>query len=285
VARTGADGGLVGWLVGQLVGLLVCLWVGGVNRLRVVTYNIEFGGSGRLEPLFEVLRHVGADVMALTEADDPALVSSLASRLDAEYVWAPGSGDRHIATLSRRPIATWEIYNTPPLTQAILETRVRLGSDAVTVFNVHLRPRLLLPFEVRRWQTVGHLLWLIRARQPGPHLIVGDLNAAAPGDRVLHHKNPAPMRRQMALQLFIVFRLAVPRLLRAGYVDCFRRLNPDDPGLTFMPANRTTRYDYILADPQLAPALRACWVVDDIPAVNVASDHLPVAAEFEINSV
>lgn len=256
-----------------------------MDRLRVVTYNIEFGGSGRLEPLSEVLCHVDADVMALTEADDPSVVSALASRLGAVYVWAPGSGDRHIATLSRRPIVEWQIYNTPPLTQAILQTRFETGANNLTVYNAHFRPRLLLPFEIRRWQTVGHLLRLIRARQPGPHLIVGDLNAVAPGDPILHHKNPAPMQRQVAFQLFIVFRLAIPRLLRAGYVDCFRRLNPNDPGYTFMPANRTTRYDYILADPDLAPGLRVCRVVDDIPAVYEASDHLPVVAEFEFSGV
>lgn len=256
-----------------------------MGRLRIVTYNIEFGGSGRLEPLYDVLRHVDADVMALTEADDPDLVATLAARLDAEYVWAPGSGDRHIATLSRYPILAFDIYNTPPLTQAILRTRIDAGGDRLTVYNAHFRPRLLLPFEIRRWQTVGHLLRLIRAQQPGPHLIVGDLNAVAPGDPVLHRRNPAPMRRQMALQLFIVVRLAVPRLLRAGYVDCFRRLHPDDPGHTFMPANRTTRYDYILADVGLAPRLRACRVVDDIPAVYAASDHLPVVAEFELGGV
>jgi exonuclease III len=256
-----------------------------VGRLRVVTYNIEFGGSGRLEPLYEVMRHVDADVVALTEADDRDLVSVLAARLGAVYVWAPGSGDRHIATLSRRPILEWEIYNSPPLTQAILQTRFAIGSSSVTVYNAHFRPRLLLPFEIRRWQTVGHLLRLIRAGQPGPHLIVGDLNAVAPGDPVLHHKNPAPMRRQMALQLFIVFRLTIPRLMKAGYIDCFRRLNPNNPGYTFMPANRTTRYDYILADPHLAPSLRACRVVDDVPAVYAASDHLPVMADFELGGV
>jgi endonuclease/exonuclease/phosphatase family metal-dependent hydrolase len=30
--------------------------------------------------------------------------------------------------------------------------------------------------------------------------------------------------------------------------------------------------------------LRACRVVDDIQAVNVASDHLPVLAEFEMGN-
>jgi endonuclease/exonuclease/phosphatase family metal-dependent hydrolase len=48
-----------------------------------------------------------------------------------------------------------------------------------------------------------------------------------------------------------------------------------------MPGNRTTRYDYIFADRSLAPALSACRVVDDVEAVNIASDHFPLLAEFE----
>ena len=114
----------------------------------------------------------------------------------------------------------------PPLTQAVLETALDLSGKTLTVYNVHLLPYLLLPFEIRRWQAVGALLAVIRARQPGPHLIVGDLNAIAPGDRVLQHKNPPRMRRLMAMQLGLIFRLAVPRLLTAGYIDCFRQLHP-----------------------------------------------------------
>ena len=48
-----------------------------------------------------------------------------------------------------------------------------------------------------------------------------------------------------------------------------------------MPGNLTTRYDYIMASPDLAPALQSCRVVDEIEAVNVASDHLPLLAEFQ----
>jgi hypothetical protein len=49
------------------------------------------------------------------------------------------------------------------------------------------------------------LLAIIRARQPGRHLILGDLNAIAPGDRVLQQRNPARMRRIMWLQLGLNF--------------------------------------------------------------------------------
>lgn len=250
--------------------------------LRVLTYNLYFGGADRLEEIYTVLAHVGADVVGLTEADDPAVVKTLAERLELYHVWAEGSGDRHIATLSRFPILEWQIYRRPPLTQAVLETKLALPGETVSIYNAHFLPTLLLPFEIRRWQAVGKLLQIIQTRRPGPHLIMGDLNAIAPGDRVLQRNNPARMRRLMAWQFNIIFRLALPRLLKAGYTDCFRHLHPPTDGFTWMPGNLTTRYDYILADPLLTARLQSCRVIDEIQAVCTASDHLPLLAEFEL---
>ncbi|MBE7470302.1 MAG: endonuclease/exonuclease/phosphatase family protein [Anaerolineales bacterium] len=250
--------------------------------LRVLTYNLYFGGTDRLEEIYTVLAHVGADIIGLTEADDPAVVAALAARLGLHHIWAKGSGDRHIATLSRYPIAEWQIYRTPPLTQAVLETKLALPNGAISVYNAHFLPTLLLPFEVRRWQAVGKLLQVIQSRRPGAHLIMGDLNAIARGDRVLQRNNPARMRRLMALQLNMIFRLALPRLLKAGYTDCFRHLHPHDDGFTWMPGNLTTRYDYILADPAMTARLQTCRVIDNIEAVCTASDHLPLLAEFKL---
>lgn len=252
-------------------------------NFRIATYNLQFGGREQMEAIATVLAHVDADVVTLTEADDREVVVTLAERLDLHHVWAQGSGDRHVAALSRYPVRSWEIYNTPPLTQAALETRLAHPLGPITVYCLHFLPFLLLPFEIRRWQAVGRLLQIIEDTQPGPHLITGDLNAIGPGDRVLQHRNPPRMRRVMALQLFLIFRLAIPRLLKAGYTDCYRHLHPHEDGFTWMPGNRTTRYDYIMADRRLAPALKASRVVDDAPGVEVASDHFPLLADFEID--
>lgn len=247
-------------------------------KVRALAYNVDGAAAERRPALKAVLDDANADVIALTEADDSAVAAALADDLGFQHVWARGSGDRHAAVLSRWPITRSANHTGPPLTQAALEVEVALPDGrALSLYNVHLLPYLLLPFEVRRWQAVGRLLEIIRRRAPGPHLILGDLNAIAPGDRVLQRRNPARMRRVMALQFNLIFRLALPRLLRAGYVDCFRRLHPDDDGFTWRPGNRTTRYDYILADPVLARFLKTCQVLDDA----LASDHLPVLAEFD----
>lgn len=252
-----------------------------MRRLRVVTYNIEAGWPERLEALTNVLITLRADIIALNEADHAEVVADLAARLAMQHVWQRGSGDRHIATLSRFPIMSQTIYNRPPLTQAVLRTRHALPWGEVTVYNCHFLPYLLLPYELHRWRAVGALLKRIADEPPGLHLIMGDINAIGSGDRVLQRRNPARMRRVMWLQLGLIFRLALPRLVRAGYVDCFRRLHPATDGFTWRPGNLTTRYDYILADPLMAACLRACRVVEEAPGVAAASDHLPLLAEFE----
>ena len=250
--------------------------------MKVLTYNLELGGRAQLDAIHEVLAHINADVIGLTEADDHEVVKILGERLELHHAWGKGSGERHIALLSRYPIQQWQIYNQPPLTQAALEAKLDLPGGPLTVYNVHLLPFLLLPFEIRRWQAVGKLLEIIRQKPPTPHLIIGDVNAIGPGDRVLQHKNPVRMRRLMLLQLRLIFHLAIPRLLRAGYTDCFRHLHPDEDGFTWWTINPTTRYDYIFADRQLLPTLQSCRVVTDHPAIRHASDHFPLLATFDL---
>ena len=254
------------------------------DLFSIATYNLEFGGREQVEAIQAVLAHMDADIVGLTEADDAAVVAKLAERLHYHHVWAEGSGDRHIALLSRCPILDWRIYNRQPLTQAVLQTTVQGPNGRLTFYTVHFLPYLLLPFELHRWLAVGKLIKLVRQQRPGPHLIIGDLNAIGPGDRVLQHLNPVRMQRTMRWQLGVVFRLAIPRLLRAGYVDCFRRLHPHDDGFTwYTREHRTTRYDYILADEEMIGRLRSCRVVDEIEAVSQASDHFPLLAEFDMS--
>ncbi len=251
-----------------------------MKQLRILTYNLEFGGREQIEAIYTVLNQCQADIIGLTEADDPEVVRILAERLGMEHIWAEGSGDRHIATLSRYPIQSWHIYNTPPLTQAVLETIIQTPQHPITIYNVHFLPFLLLPFELRRWQAVGKLLALIQAKPATPHLIIGDLNAIGPKDRVLQKNNPPRMKRIMMLQLRLIFRLAIPRLLKAGYTDCFRQLHPREDGFTWWTINPTTRYDYIMADPLMTPRLQSCRVIDDLPEIQIASDHFPLLATF-----
>ena len=47
--------------------------------LRVLSYNIRFGGTGREREISEVIRSAAPDVVMLQEAINPAVVESLAA--------------------------------------------------------------------------------------------------------------------------------------------------------------------------------------------------------------
>lgn len=257
--------------------------------LKTATYNIEMGGNGREAQLLTVLRQTDADIIALTEADDEAVVGQLAAELGMHYQWARGSGDRHVATLSRYPIQRWAIYNKKPLTQAALSTTIALPFaqlPQITIYNVHLRPDPFWHFELLRWLAVFQLRRVIRREQHGAHLIMGDLNTFAPGDRVdietLLRFTSDRDRQRHARQRYKFLRIAHRQLVRAGYLDCYRRLNPIADGFSFMRHQiPISRMDFVLADAQLATRLICCDIVHSDTAYE-ASDHFPVVAGFQV---
>jgi exodeoxyribonuclease-3 len=248
-----------------------------MTSFRVATYNLQDGGKGRVSQLLAVMKATGADIFALTEADDPEVVAELADGLGMEHVWARGAWDRHLAVLSRFPILDHTIFNQPPITQGALQVRLDVEGQELTVFSLHLRPYPLAIYEFRRWQAVRGLLKVIAEQQLGPHLLAGDFNTVAPGDRYQKQHIGPGLRRLLWLQGGRFIRLAMPVLFKAGYVDSFRMLNPGDPGFSYrLWGHHIARFDYLIADPQLAPRLQRCWQEVD----EAASDHDVLVAEF-----
>ena len=81
-------------------------------------------------------------------------------------------------------------------------------------------------------------------------------------------------------------RWTVPRLLGAGYVDCYRHLHPRAHGYTcatWMPA---ARIDYVFASPEAFPLVTGCDVLTGrgraAREVASASDHFPVYADLSL---
>ena len=64
----------------------------------------------------------------------------------------------------------------------------------------------------------------------------------------------------------------------AGFVDAFRRCQPEGPGGTMPAAAPSVRLDYIMLDGSLAATLTSCRVAEVGPVSALASDHLPVVA-------
>jgi endonuclease/exonuclease/phosphatase family metal-dependent hydrolase len=105
--------------------------------------------------------------------------------------------------------------------------------------------------------------------------VIGPLTALLPESRTLDR-----MLGRM------IERWAIPRLLDAGYVDCYRHLHPRAHGYTcatWMPA---ARVDYAFASPEVVPQVVACDVVRGHGRgggeVGRASDHFPLTVDVEI---
>ena len=81
---------------------------------------------------------------------------------------------------------------------------------------------------------------------------------------------------------FYAGRGSISMLRKAGYIDCFRLKNPNDPGFTCPAGSVAGRIDYIFASPELAERLSESYVVTEGNGIRgeEASDHLPIVAEF-----
>jgi exonuclease III len=81
-------------------------------------------------------------------------------------------------------------------------------------------------------------------------------------------------------------RWTVPRMLGAGYVDCYRAVHPVGEGYTCATWLPAARIDYVFADPPMAKRVVRCEVVGGDghpdPDALAASDHFPVVADFRL---
>jgi endonuclease/exonuclease/phosphatase family metal-dependent hydrolase len=96
-----------------------------------------------------------------------------------------------------------------------------------------------------------------------------------------------PVSRSMDRMLGrLIERWTVERLLKEGYVDCYRQVHPRARGLTCATWQLSARVDYVFATDDLADHVLGADVVGGRtwpdPDAAVASDHYPVVAEFSV---
>lgn len=249
-----------------------------------MTYNILDGGLGRESHIADVLQSVQPDVVVLQELFQPDLASSLASKFGMKYFFAAGNSIRHMALLSRLPITACRSYHPfPPIHRTLLEAEIEfMPGQSVYVFGVHLMAHYSLLLEAWRWWEIKVILQYIESKNANPCVMVGDFNTIAPQDQVVTRTMPLSLRLMLGLQGGHVFRFTIRQVLSAGWADCFRYLHPAEHGFTLPPPLPNARLDYIFANGAITPHLRRCFVVYEPSAVQQASDHYPVVAEFEL---
>lgn len=249
-------------------------------NLKLLSYNIRFGGTGRESRLAEVIRAVSPDLVVFQEATDPRVIEKLSIDTDFRY-WAAQRA-HSIAYISRIKIGYHEWHYPAGAKHSFLEI-VPDGSEA-RIFGLHLSARFSKWDERQRGREIRNLLKGIERHQHGFHVLVGDFNTLAPGEILDVKRMPAWIRGLVWISGRDIQRETIQVMLDAGYADGFRLLHPDIKGYTFPTWDPHLRLDYVFVPSSFATGLKACEVVDHPAGVSTASDHLPLLAELEITN-
>lgn len=161
----------------------------GTQLVRVLTYNILHGGGSRLDAIATVIRDSGADIVGVQEVTDPHALNVLAERLGMHCAFAPSRTNRAVGLLSRWPIGDVDTTGGAHLRKALLGATVAVpGASPLRVYVTHLMAEYFEPLagEPRRFREAGIVLERMQAlREAGvPHLVLGDFNTLAPGERL-----------------------------------------------------------------------------------------------------
>ena len=247
--------------------------------LRILSYNILFGGQDRLPLIARVIHRHQPDAVALLEANSQSNVEALAQQLGMNVTFGEANSTFHIAWLSRFPILRMENHRLPILEKTLLEIDFYWEGTELALFATHLRAGRLQEQDHYRAMEMQAILGLLRSPGRQPHVLVGDLNTVHPADfpNVPVDAELSVGGKEQNTPVFL--RQVIPLLLEARYVDCYRSIHPVTPGYTYPVTTPWLRIDYIFADPLLAKRLHACDVVTGVEA-KMASDHFPVWAEF-----
>jgi exodeoxyribonuclease III len=243
--------------------------------LRILSYNIRHGGSGREAALAEVIRAAHPDVVVCQEASKPQVIEQLAHDTGMTH-WGARRGDS-LGYLSRQPIDHVEWIKPRVSRHAFLQ--IVPAGVPWRIVGVHLSAVHAAWTEQRRRYELRALLLAIQQHQHGPHVLVGDFNTLAPGELLDFSRLPARLRALVWLSGGKVRWRTIQGVLDAGYVDAFRALQPDLVGYTFPTWDPHVRLDYLFVPQPCVGRVARCQVFS-ATHVREASDHFPLLAEL-----
>lgn len=245
--------------------------------MRLLTYNIRFGGVGRVGPMASVINASAPDVVVLQEATRPDVVKQLAAETGMK-TWASDPG-HSVGFMSRLEIAHHHWHRPPSSRRAFLE--IVPAGDAVRIFGIHLSAVHSNWTERRRVRELRAVLAGIERHQHGFHVLAGDFNTLAPGETLDLQKLPPRLRAVVWVTGGQIRWETIKIMLDSSYLDAYRTLHVAEPGFTFPVVDPHVRLDYLFLPAAFAARLQACEVVADHPDAAAASDHLPLRADLD----
>ena len=244
-------------------------------NFRLLSYNIRHGGAGREDALAAVISACKPDLVILQEATRPDVIARLAVACGmAECGARPNTS---LGFMSREKTEHHAWHRPRMSRHAFIEVHPR--GFGCRVFGVHLSAVHAAWTERRRVLELRRLLDSIERHERGRHVLVGDFNTLAPGELLDVRKLPHRLRALVWMSGGRIRWRTIELILNSGYADGFRRLHPDDPGLTFPVWDPHVRLDYVFVPADQAARLVSCEVVRQAPTP-VASDHFPLLVEI-----
>lgn len=248
--------------------------------LRLLSYNIRFGGLGREQALAQMIIAAAPDLVVFQEATRPEVIERIAEATEFPY-WA-ARRNHSIGFLSRYEVEYYEWHYPAGARHSFLEI-IPAGGEA-RVFGLHLSARFSKWDERRRTREIRSLLDGIKRHQEGFHVLVGDFNTLAPGEALNIDRMPAWIRGLIWISGRKLQRETIQMMLDAGYNDGYRMLHPDVKGYTFPTWDPHVRLDYVFVPKAFANRLVTCDVIcEPKERVQAASDHCPLIAELAMD--
>ncbi len=248
--------------------------------LRLLSYNIRFGGVGREQALAETIKAANPDLVVFQEATHPDVIERLASAAGFPF-WA-ARRNHSIGFLSRQEVAYHEWHYPAGARHSFLEI-VPAGTEA-RVFGLHLSARFSRWDERRRAREIRSLLEGIKRHQEGFHVLVGDFNTLAPGEILEVGRMPAWIRALIWISGRKLQRETIQFVLDAGYLDGYRTVHPEVKGYTFPTWDPHVRLDYVFVPKMFKERLVDCEVITEPgDRIRAASDHCPLIAQLKLD--
>jgi endonuclease/exonuclease/phosphatase family metal-dependent hydrolase len=247
--------------------------------LRLLSYNIRFGGLGREQSIAETIVAAAPDLVVFQEATHPEVIERIAEVTKFPF-WA-ARRNHSIGFLSRQEVDYHEWHYPAGARHSFLEI-IPAGSNA-RVFGLHLSARFSKWDERRRTREIRSLLEGIKRHQNGFHVLVGDFNTLAPGEALNLDRMPAWIRALIWISGRKLQRETIQLMLDAGYNDGYRMLNAEDKGYTFPTWDPHVRLDYVFVPETFASRLVNSEVITEPKErIKAASDHCPLLAELKL---
>jgi exodeoxyribonuclease-3 len=246
--------------------------------LRLLSYNIRYGGTGREDPLARTIQAASPDLVVFQEATRPDVVSRLAAATGMTH-W--GSSPAHSVGFMTRIELSHHAWHRPRGSSRAFLELVLKGTE-VRIFGVHLHAVHSNWTERRRVRELRALLAAIAHYQEGFHVLAGDFNTLAPGEKLDLRKLPPRLRLLALLGGSTIRWQTIQIMLDSRYVDGFRLLHPKVEGHTYPTWDPHVRLDYVFVAGAASQRLVSCAVVDG-PEARTASDHFPLLAELELS--